>query len=135
MGTRQRGFSLIEALISVVVLSIGLLGLMQLQARLWSASSDLHSSDEAYLLAGNRLEKFAIARLFAVDPSTDSAEQLAGPATRFVVNLSLTKQEQLAEARVRVEWEHQSGFCSLTLDTAIHTNSRASDNRLLLAVD
>jgi len=42
MENRHRGFTLIEAMISLVVLSIVLLWLAQLQARLWSASGDLH---------------------------------------------------------------------------------------------
>jgi len=135
MQNRQRGFSLIEALISLLVLSIGLLGLAQLQARLWSASAELHLSDEAYLLAGNNLEQFAIAQLFAVDPGADSTTQVSGAATQFVVNLTLTELQQIAEARVQVEWEHQRGLRSLTLDTAIYTSARAADNRLLLAPD
>lgn len=135
MENRQRGFSLIEALISLVVLAIGLLGLAQLQARLWSASADLHSSDEAYLLAGNSLEQFAIAQLFAIDLGGDSTTQVSGSTTQFVVNLTLTELEQIAEARVQVEWEHQRGLRSLTLDSAICTSARAADNRLLLALD
>ena len=135
MGNRHRGFTLIEAMVSVVVLSIGLLGLVQLQARLWSASGDLHSTDEAYLLASNTLEKSAIAQMLAADLSADTTAQITASATLFAVDLSLTKQQQLAEATVRVEWEHQSGLRSLVLDSAIYTNAPASDNRLLLAVD
>ena len=135
MENRQRGFSLIEALISLVVLSVGLLGLAQLQARLWSASAELHSSDEAYLLAGNSLEQLAIAQLFTVDLSADGTTQVTGSATQFVVDLTLTELEQIAEARVQVEWEHQSGLRSLTLDSAIYTRARAADNRMLLAAD
>lgn len=135
MKNRHCGFSLIEALVSVVVLSIGLLGLAQLQARLWSASGDLHSTDEAYLLASNALEKSAIAQLIAADLITDTTAQIAGSAALFAVDLSLTEQAQLAEATVRVDWERQSEIRSLALDSAIYTNARASDNRLLLAVD
>jgi prepilin-type N-terminal cleavage/methylation domain-containing protein len=135
MEKREHGFSLIEALISLVVLGIGLLGLAQLQARLWSASADLHSSDEAYLLASNSLEQFAIAQLFSVDHSADSTTRVTGSTTQFVVNLTLTKLEQIAEARVQVEWAHQRGLRSLTLDSAICTSARAADNRLLLAQD
>jgi type IV pilus modification protein PilV len=135
MENRHRGFTLIEAMVSLVVLSIGLLGLAQLQARLWSASGDLHSTDEAYLLASNTLEKSAIAQMLAADLSADTTAQITASATLFAVDLSLTKQQQLAEATVRVEWEHQSGLRSLALDSAIYTNAPASDNRLLLAVD
>jgi prepilin-type N-terminal cleavage/methylation domain-containing protein len=135
MGNRHRGFTLIEAMVSVVVLSIGLLGLVQLQARLWSASGDLHSSDEAYLLASNTLEKSAIAQMIGADLIADSPAQFTASATLFAVDLSLTQQQQLAEATVRVEWEHQSGPRSLALQTTIYTNAHASDGRLLLAVD
>ena len=135
MANRHHGFSLIEALVSLVVLSIGLLGLGQLQARLWSASGDLHSNDEAHLLASNTLEKSAIAQMIAADLIADSSARLAGSATLFTVELSLTAQEQLAEARLRVEWQHQSGLRSLALDTAIFTDSHAADTRLLLPVD
>lgn len=135
MKNRHCGFSLIEALVSVVVLSIGLLGLAQLQARLWSASGDLHSTDEAYLLASNALEKSVIAQMIAADLGADTAAQIAGSAALFAVDLSLMQLEQLSAATVRVEWEHQSGPRSLTLDSAIYTNARASDYRLLLAGD
>jgi len=135
MENRHCGFTLIEAMVSVVVLSIGLLGLVQLQARLWSASGDLHSTDQAYLLAGNTLEKSAIAQMIAVDLIADTSAQITASATLFTVDLSLTEQRQLAEATVRVEWEHQSGLRSLALDSTIYTNSHAFDNRLLLVVD
>jgi type IV pilus modification protein PilV len=135
MENRHRGFTLIEALVSVVVLSIGLLGLGQLQARLWSFSGDLHSTDEAYLLASNALEKFVMAQIIAADLIADTTAQITASATQFTVDLSPTEQPQLIEARVRVEWEHQSGLRSLALDSAIYTNSRASDSRLLLAAD
>ncbi len=135
MENRHRGFTLIEAMVTVVVLSIGLLGLAQLQARLWSASGDLHSSDEAYLLASNTLEKSVIAQIIAADLIANTTAQITGSATVFAVDLSLTEQQQLAEATVSVEWEHQSGLRSLALQTTIYTNAHASDNRLLLAVD
>ena len=135
MENRHRGFTLIEAMVSVVVLSIGLLGLVQLQARLWSASGDLHSTDKAYLLASNTLEKSVIAQIIAADLIADTTAQITASATLFAVDLSLTQQEQIAEATVRVKWEQQSGPRSLALDTAIYTNAHASDSRLLLAVD
>jgi len=132
---RHRGFTLIEAMVTVVVLSIGLLGLVQFQARLWSASGDLHSTDKAYLLARNALEKSVIAQMVAADLIADTTAQITASATVFAVELSLTQKQQLAEATVSVEWEHQSGLRSLALDSAIYTNYRASDSRLLLAVD
>jgi len=73
--------------------------------------------------------------MIAADLITDTTAQITASATLFAVDLSLTKQQQLTEATVRVEWEHQSGLRSLALDSTIYTNAPASDNRLLLAVD
>ena len=73
--------------------------------------------------------------MIAADLIADTTAQLTGSATLFAVDLSVTQEEQLAEATVRVEWVHQSGLRSLALDSAIYTNSRASDSRLLLAAD
>ncbi len=133
MENRQRGVTLIEAMLSLVVLAIGLLGLGQLQAQLWSASGELHSTEKAYLLAGNSLEKSAIAEMMAVDVIADTpAQQPAASVTGFTVDLALIRQEPLAEARVRIDWKQPSGLRSLSLDTAIYTDFRASDSRLLL---
>ena len=135
METRQRGVTLIEAMVSLVVLAIGLLGLVQLQAQLWSTSGDVHSTEKAYLLAGNSLEKSVIAEMMAVDLIADTSAQPAVSLTAFTVDPALIRQEQLAEARVRIDWKHPSGLRSLSLDTAIYTDFRASDSRLLLPAD
>ena len=56
MHKNAQGFSLIEALITLLVLSVGMLGLGQLQARLWAGAGDLHALAGAYLLGENLLE-------------------------------------------------------------------------------
>ena len=48
MKTKLRGFSLIEAMIASLVLSVGLLGLARLQAQLWSSAAQLHATTAAY---------------------------------------------------------------------------------------
>ena len=133
MPGRQHGFTLIEALLSVVVLGVGLLGLGQLQARLWSASGDLHSTDDAWLLAGNTLEQFSIAQM--IDAGLVPATGIQPGSSAFTVALELTRRAQLTEARVRIEWQHRNESRSLQLDGAIYTASQASDSRLLLTAN
>ena len=135
MPDRQRGFTLIAALITLVVLGIGLLGLAQLQARLWAASADLHASDDAQLLADNTLEKFRIAQTIDGNSIADYGVETGRSATHFKVDLALSRREQLTEARVHVDWQRRSESRSLRLAGAIYTASQASDSRLLLAVD
>jgi Tfp pilus assembly protein PilV len=53
------GFSLIEALVTLLVLSTGLLALGQLQARLWLNAAELHTGANAGLLAANLMETAA----------------------------------------------------------------------------
>ena len=48
MKVPHRGFSLIEALVSLLVLSVGVLGLCRLQVALWSSSSALHATALAF---------------------------------------------------------------------------------------
>jgi type IV pilus modification protein PilV len=54
---RVRGFSLIEVLVAVVVLSFGLLALAALQSRLIQASSDAKAQSVALALAKDKLEE------------------------------------------------------------------------------
>lgn len=54
---RTRGFSLIEVLISVVVLSFGILALTALQSNLIKASTDARAQSVALALAKDRLEQ------------------------------------------------------------------------------
>ncbi len=132
MDGKQCGFSLIEALVSLLVLSTGLLGLAQLQARLWSASGDLHTSTEAYLLANNALEQSTVAELMATDSTLVSGQEIPGSATAFIVTLGVTRQAQTTATSVRVAWETPGGPHSLTLTGTLYTNTRPSATRLLL---
>ena len=50
-GARQRGFTLVEVLVSMIVLAIGLLGLAQLQARGLKFNQDAYVRSQATVLA------------------------------------------------------------------------------------
>ena len=135
MHKRSRGISLIEALITLLVLSIGLLGLGQLQARLWSSSGRLHATSNAYLLGMEYLEILSARQMIAPDLIADPPLQALRAGTLFNVAVSLSEDEPLTEAKVRVVWTDRSGPQAVWLESVTNAVSSASDTRLLLPAD
>ena len=76
---RQRGFTLIEALISVVIMSIGLLGVAALQTRSLGSTSIAAKRSQAILLAGDLADRMRANRL-AADLTSASHYANIGPA-------------------------------------------------------
>ena len=75
--TAARGFSLIEVLIAVVLLSFGLLALAALQTRLIQASAEAKAQSVAISLAKDKLEEIrsytSITAYRALDSGSDPA--------------------------------------------------------------
>jgi len=127
----QTGFSLIEALVSVLVLSIGLVSLAQLQARLWSAAGDRHSTGLAYRVAVSELDRSLYSFSMAPASSASSASEFAGPSARFKA-VTTTGADPVAPAlRTLVEWGDRSGSRSIHLHTGA-SPATAADLRWLL---
>ena len=127
-----RGISLIEALITLLVLSIGLLGLGQLQARLWSSSGKLHATSTGYSLGTSYLEIFAATQVIAPDLIADPPLQVQRSGTLFNTAVSFSEDGQLTETEIRVVWEDRNGPQAVNLGSVTNAASRASDTRLLL---
>jgi Tfp pilus assembly protein PilV len=135
VNKHSHGISLIEALITLLVLSIGLLGLGQLQARLWSSSAKLHATSNAYLLGTEYLEIVSARQMIAPDLITDPPLQALRAGTLFNSTVSFTEDEQLTETQIHVEWEERSGSETVSLEVVTDIVSRAFDTRLLLPAD
>lgn len=69
----QRGFALIEVLVSVLLFSLGLLGFIDLQARAISISSDAQDRNRASLLANEIASAMWISGSTAVDDAVLSS--------------------------------------------------------------
>ncbi|MEA2080622.1 MAG: prepilin-type N-terminal cleavage/methylation domain-containing protein [Pseudomonadota bacterium] len=132
MENSHRGFSLIEAMVSVLVLSIGLLGLCRLQAQLWSSSNALHASAAANLLASSYLEKAVASQLTGIDLNQDSASELVYAGTLLSTALSVANTAEITEAEIRVQWSNQTGAHSIQIGTATDSHPAAADTRWLL---
>ncbi len=129
------GISLIEALITLLVLGIGLLGLGQLQARLWSSSGNLHATSTAWLLESTYLEILTATQIIAPDLIAPPPLQILRSGTLFNTAVSISKGEQLTRTEIRVIWEDRHGPQLVGLESVTNTISRAFDTRLLLPAD
>ena len=129
---RTAGFTLIESLLALVVLSIGLLGLGQLQARLWLAGSELHTTASAYTLGENLLETGARPWLGA------AAAQLRrtppGPPVRAEVRRYRLPAADgyLATLQVDLHWRAAGGEQSVSLARSRDPRLDPRDTRWLL---
>lgn len=132
MKENQEGFSLMEALISVLVLSIGLLGLGQLQARLWTSAGDIRSLGDAYLLSENLLEISALGWL----PPTTAQNLVTQSEPAISVTLDQLDPGQdnssLRITRANLNWRRPSDNQSLSVSNTVNTGLSAGDTRWLL---
>jgi len=67
---RQRGSSMIEVLVTLVIVSFGLLGLAGLQARLQMSEMESYQRSQALLLLNDMANRIATNRGFAADYAT-----------------------------------------------------------------
>ncbi|MGD2076266.1 MAG: prepilin-type N-terminal cleavage/methylation domain-containing protein [Gammaproteobacteria bacterium] len=131
MAARQDGFSLIEALIAVLVLSVGLLGLGQLQAALWKSAGQLYALSEAYLLSASHLERVL------TDPSQISEQRLSTQSpsgyTLFDSSLRTEARGPFTEISVSCHWEDTRGTQAVGLQTAVYQSDSADSQWLLVS--
>ena len=76
--SRARGFSLIEVLIAVVIMSVGLLALAALQIGIVRASSEAKTQTMAINLARDKLEDLVTYKLLEEPTNTCNAATMAG---------------------------------------------------------
>ena len=128
MPPRQAGFSLIEALISLLVLSIGLLGLGQLQARLSVASLNRASAAYARLIQTNLYEKTISYRLSEIPGS----EPVSTPSGLYTIQLFQSTEERLTTTGIRIEWIDLDRDRNETINSILSTYPTPSDTRWLM---
>ncbi|MGK5061308.1 type IV pilus modification PilV family protein [Janthinobacterium sp. LB3P112] len=81
--TAQRGVTLIELVIFIVVVSIAVIGLLQIFARTTSSSADPQLRKQALAIAEAMLDEIAGARFTFCDPLADPAADMATNAAPF----------------------------------------------------
>lgn len=88
---RQRGVSLIEVMVTILILSIGLLGVAGLQSRLQMSEMEAYQRSQALLLLNDMASRIATNRNRAADYVTTSANPLGVGMT--CPTASSTRQE------------------------------------------
>jgi type IV pilus assembly protein PilV len=94
---RQSGLTLIEVLVTIVIVAVGLLGLVGLQTRLQIAQVEAYQRAQAVLLVNDMASRISINRNFADDYVTTAVAPLAdggacpgigAPPTRAEIDLA-----------------------------------------------
>jgi len=104
MSRTCHGFSLIEAMISVLVLSIGLLGLGQLQARLYLASRQDAERLYASLISSELYEKSASYALSMLVGELPAEARRRGPSSLYRITTLTTQNAQTLQTRITLHW-------------------------------
>jgi len=134
MTVRQRGFSLMEALISLLVLSVGLLGLGQLQAGLWKSAAQLYAVSEAYLLSASDLERGLSAGATELAVLENRSARSASGYNEFDSIGHVEQQGWLTEMNISSHWQDTSGANTVRLRTAVYRPA-IGDSRWVLDTD
>lgn len=140
---RQRGFTLLEALIAFLVLALGMVALAQLPKQLRLRGEVARQQGEAARLAQSEIETlraFAVvadtAGLRSFDAITASSRAIEAHGTRFAIARRVVADPATSSKRVEVDlgWTDRSGAAqSLTLSTVIARESPALGAALGLA--
>jgi prepilin-type N-terminal cleavage/methylation domain-containing protein len=126
------GFSLMESLICLLVLSVGMLGLGQLQAHLWTHAGDLQRLETARLIASNVTELVEIINIFTTQTAFPEAYPTPEPPAGFTYQKSTTPEGPLLLSEVTVFWTGPSGKDSFTAESTLYTAFETADVLCLL---
>lgn len=110
--SRQSGFTLTEALITLAILSFAMTGILQLHANLLLATGLGKARSEALALAEARLETLrSVTEAAPYEPTSDSLPDLAGTNSLFELQWDIAPVEggALYALQARVRWTDAQG--------------------------
>ncbi|MFP4155092.1 MAG: type IV pilus modification PilV family protein [Halothiobacillaceae bacterium] len=133
---RSRGFTLIEALIGLVVMSVGLLAIASLQNELISSSGQAKARSEALQIAEQDLEilRGYINRAQFDAVTSVSDQSVTGTNTTFTLNRTVESvSDTLWDVAVDVRWtDPKDGTQQVVLESLIGWNNPTSGARTAL---
>jgi type IV pilus assembly protein PilV len=107
--SNERGFSMIEVLVSIVIVAVGLLGMAGLSARTTTAEYEAYQRAQALILLSDMVDKINANRKAAgcyaiTDPSSGSPAMGTGSTLTPACNAYGTAAEQLRAVADLTEW-------------------------------
>lgn len=126
---RNQGFSLIEVLVALLVLSIGLLGLAMLQVQGMRANSDAYLRTQATIIAYDLIDRMRINNVAA-----QTGAYTASAAPIGVTNCETTGGCQLATDRAKWDLVNWYGELANTLPGYQATVSAPSGNKITITI-
>jgi type IV pilus assembly protein PilV len=115
----QRGFTIVEVLVALSIMSLGMIGILALQKAATSASGYSRRATEAAVLAEDRLEELRTLPITSVTDGSDTVDA-AGTATDdglFDRTWTLVTAGTTATITVRVAWNEADGAHAITFRT------------------
>lgn len=115
MRARRRvshaGFTLIEALIALTVLSLGLMGLAQLQARVFASAGQSKTQTVAVDLAHQKIEELRATPYDEIQSAADTPEHRAGHQASFARRWVVSERADpdYKAVRVTTSWQSPAG--------------------------
>jgi type II secretion system protein I len=115
----QRGFTLIEVLVALSIMSLGMIGILALQKAATSASGYSRRATEAAVLAEDRLEKMRTLPLSTVIDGFDTvdASGVENDEGLFTRTWTIVTADEIATLTVRVQWNESDGAHAITFRT------------------
>ncbi len=131
---RQCGFTIIESLITLLILAIGLAGVSRLQLELLRAAGQTRHRTEALALAEGQLEALRIINRPSPYTAGDSGatNDIPGTNARFDLDWQITPATLGSHYRIRVtsHWQDREGSHQVALDTIIPATDPAQSARI-----
>ncbi|MEO5362001.1 MAG: prepilin-type N-terminal cleavage/methylation domain-containing protein [Magnetococcus sp. DMHC-8] len=122
MQEQRRGFTLVEAMVALLILSVGMLALGRLQGSMTQSSAQAKARTEALRLAEGKIEELrGFSSLAAVTGYANSADTVTGTNAVFTRSWSWTNTAAPAyrSVQVTVAWQDRSGSQSVGLRTLL----------------
>ncbi len=132
MTRHQTGFSLTEALITLLILSIDWLGLGQLQARLSIATLNRDSAAYARLIQSTYYEKTVSYDISDIQDGLPSSARLSTPASTYDTRISRNIASTQRNTGIEIEWEEIDGTRTESVAFTLSRGPQPSDTRWLL---
>lgn len=112
---RERGFTIVEILVAMTILSIGLLGIVGLQLIATNSSGYSRRATEAAILAEHKLEELRTTPIDEIASGEDVVDASGMPTEDgpFTRTWTVTWNSDLGNVSVRVAWSDSGGDHSI----------------------